>query len=506
VVYMGVAADCTYTQRYGNESSVRTQILTDWNSASSLYESTFNVSLGIVELQIFNGTCPSNADPATPWNIACGDVTLNDRLSLFSQWRGNKGNDGTGLWHLLSECSTGSEVGIAWLATLCQTIASGSSPNVVSGTAVSTAGRTEWQVIAHEIGHNFGAIHDCVDGCNLTGPCCPMTSNSCNSDSAFIMSPTAADSESRFSQCSLGNICSLMNGNSGTQTNTSCLVDPNPSRHVISLQMCGNGIVEEGEDCDPGSGTNSTCCNSATCKFTSGAVCDPASSSCCTTSCQFAPSTKICRPAKSATCDSPEYCVGDSSSCPADITAPNGKSCGSNSLACASGSCTSLDLQCENNGVSMNLTKACPSKGDTSCLVTCQDPSSSNQCVVLQTQLIDGSPCGYGGTCTRGSCKAGSWQDTFKAWYRANLQISIPVTIAAAAVVLILSRFLFVAIRRCCVGSRTRHQSVEPALTNARAARISSWDIPVSAAPIYNNRLPPSKAPLRDGLPSPFYP
>jgi len=40
----------------------------------------------------------------------------------------------------------------------CQVTATGNSPNVVSGTGVSTAGRTEWQVIAHEIGHNFGAI------------------------------------------------------------------------------------------------------------------------------------------------------------------------------------------------------------------------------------------------------------------------------------------------------------------------------------------------------------
>lgn len=58
----------------------------------------------------------------------------------------------------MSGCPTGSEVGIAWLGVLCQQDASGSSPSVVSGTAVSTAGRTEWQVIAHEIGHNFGAI------------------------------------------------------------------------------------------------------------------------------------------------------------------------------------------------------------------------------------------------------------------------------------------------------------------------------------------------------------
>jgi len=74
----------------------------------------------------------------------------------------------------MSGCPTGSEVGIAWLATLyvlkasislftyscyrCLQEATGSSPSIVSGTAVSTAGRTEWQVVAHEIGHNFGAI------------------------------------------------------------------------------------------------------------------------------------------------------------------------------------------------------------------------------------------------------------------------------------------------------------------------------------------------------------
>jgi hypothetical protein len=53
-----------------------------------------------------------------PWNTDCSTVTLNDRLSLFSAWRGAKGSDGVGLWHLMSGCPTGSEVGIAWLATL----------------------------------------------------------------------------------------------------------------------------------------------------------------------------------------------------------------------------------------------------------------------------------------------------------------------------------------------------------------------------------------------------
>ena len=103
-------------------------------------------------------TCPSPIDQTRPWNVDCGNVSLNDRLSLFSKWRGDKGEDGAGLWHLMSGCPTGTEVGVAWLGTLCQTSATGSPGNFVSGSAVTTAGRAEWQVVAHEIGHNFGAI------------------------------------------------------------------------------------------------------------------------------------------------------------------------------------------------------------------------------------------------------------------------------------------------------------------------------------------------------------
>lgn len=59
----------------------------------------------------------------------------------------------------MSGCPTGTEVGVAWLGTLCMTAVSNqASDGFVSGTAVSTAGRAEWQVVAHEIGHNFGAI------------------------------------------------------------------------------------------------------------------------------------------------------------------------------------------------------------------------------------------------------------------------------------------------------------------------------------------------------------
>ena len=98
--------------------------------------------------------------------------------------------------------------------------------------------------------------------------------------------------------------------------------------------------------------------------------------------------------------------------------------------------------QCQTVGASMNLQKACPSPDDKSCQVSCQDPTSSNQCVVLQSPLIDGSPCGYGGTCNGGTCKPGSVFDTVKAWYKQNLQISIPVTVVAGVVLLVILYFV----------------------------------------------------------------
>jgi len=59
----------------------------------------------------------------------------------------------------MSGCPTGTEIGVAWLGTICMITASGqTAEGFVSGTGVSTAGRAEWQVVAHEVGHNFGAI------------------------------------------------------------------------------------------------------------------------------------------------------------------------------------------------------------------------------------------------------------------------------------------------------------------------------------------------------------
>ncbi|KAL0067913.1 hypothetical protein AAF712_005081 [Marasmius tenuissimus] len=467
LIYMGVAADCVYVSKYGSQANATDKILNDWNSASALYKSTFNVSLGIIEMQVQSGSCPSQADSAVPWNINCegngGDIQ--QRLSLFSQWRGSKGNDGAGLWHLMSGCPTGKQVGVAWLSTLCETgAATKSDGQYVSGAGVSTFGLTEWQVVAHEIGHNFGAIHDCNEELcgSSANTCCPLTSSSCNAESKFIMNPVSEKGEHVFSQCSIGNICSLMNS-AKEPTNTSCLVDPSTStRNLISLQMCGNGIVEDGEDCDPGSGVTSPCCDSSTCKFTNNAKCDPHSSLCCTDQCQFASKDTVCRASKDSVCDMEEKCTGDSGKCPTDQHKPNGESCGDGDLKCASGLCTSVAKQCQSQGSSMGLKEACKQPQGT-CELVCQDPKSSNSCVKLSTLMVDGSPCGYAGTCENGQCKNASWTKTVAEWFKRNPQIAIPVSIAAGLVALLVLYCIY----SCICGGRRRtrptYQQVTPA-------------------------------------------
>lgn len=111
VVYIGVAADCNAVQEFGDQDEARTQMLSLINSVSGVYTDTFNVSIGVVELNVQNSSCPSTTSSDEPWNVACNSnnaPALNDRLSLFSEWRGNKGgSDGAGLWHLITTCTSG---------------------------------------------------------------------------------------------------------------------------------------------------------------------------------------------------------------------------------------------------------------------------------------------------------------------------------------------------------------------------------------------------------------
>lgn len=405
VALIGVATDCTYTGSFNSSESAHSNVITQINSASNVYESTFNISLGLQNLTVSDATCPGTPAAATPWNTGCGgNTSITDRLNMFSQWRGNH-PDSNAYWTLLTTCQTGAEVGLSWLGQLCVKDVTNSSGEVVSGANVVAKTSTEWQVIAHESGHTFGAVHDCDSQTCASSQtvnsqqCCPLSTTTCDAGSKYIMNPYEVDGISAFSACTIGNICSALGRNSVL---SSCLSD-NRGVTTITGQQCGNGIVEEGEDCDCG-GTancgNNACCDATTCKFKNGAVCDPSNEDCCT-NCQLSSAGTVCR-ASTGECNPSETCSGTNATCPPDVSAPDGQSCGNSShnLQCASGQCTSRDQQCKTlmgSYTTKNDTFACNSQD---CTLSCASPEfGPGVCYSMQQNFLDGTVCGGGGKC-----------------------------------------------------------------------------------------------------------
>ncbi|KAI9820665.1 MAG: hypothetical protein M1827_005034 [Pycnora praestabilis] len=149
VALVGVATDCGYTGSFNSTESARQNVITQINSASDLYEKSFNITLGLQVLTVNPANCPGSPQAAAPWNIACSsnNGTIQDRLNTFSEWRGTR-NDSNAYWTLLTSCNTGAAVGLAWLGQACvQNVQTGQNESV-SGANVVARTSTEWQVIA----------------------------------------------------------------------------------------------------------------------------------------------------------------------------------------------------------------------------------------------------------------------------------------------------------------------------------------------------------------------
>ncbi|KAF1917097.1 Metallo-peptidase family M12-domain-containing protein [Ampelomyces quisqualis] len=458
VALVGVAADCTYVQSFNRDKNATQQNVIDQiNQASELFESTFNISLGLANIVVTEPDCPTSQQQATPWNQACSSsIQIQDRLNQFSQWRGQQ-TDNYSHWTLLSTCNTGSAVGLAWLGQACTAGSqrnSGNRGETVAGANVVIRTSTEWQVIAHETGHTYGAVHDCTsDQCansNLVSAqqCCPLSSTTCSAGEGFIMNPSTARGITRFSACSVGNVCSALGRNS---VKSGCLTN-NRGVGTITGQTCGNGIVEGDEQCDcggtAGCGSN-RCCDPTTCRFRSTAVCDDSNEDCCR-NCQFASASTVCRPSVGE-CDPQETCSGSGPYCPEDTTKPDGDDCG-NGLRCASGQCTSRDQQCKTvmgSYTQGNDTYACD---NSNCQLSCASPEfGRGVCYGLQQNFLDGTSCTGGGTCQNGQCANGSVGKEIKSWIdrHLNLVIGLSAGIGGLIVLIIL----------CCCWSSYRRRS-----------------------------------------------
>ncbi|KAL9695020.1 hypothetical protein quinque_014305 [Culex quinquefasciatus] len=271
--------------------------------------------------------------------------TLNTRVSVvyIETWQGQNqakidggqdiNKDTTQL--LTGETYAGGEAGMSVPETVCTPKAVGISVDINTYEPHLLAG-----TMAHMIGHNIGMGHD-----DNRDECICRDWHGC------IMSQSIVGLENvqpyKFSECSRLDYIDALRIGHGL-----CLLNKPNEIDGIIRKNCGNGIIEEDEDCDCGSNIDcdktDPCCDGITCKLKKESQC--ATGPCCD-KCILKPPGVICRDALNE-CDLPEYCTGESGQCPADVYKKNGNPCGMNSTGfstgyCFNGVCPTTLSQCE---------------------------------------------------------------------------------------------------------------------------------------------------------------
>uniref|UniRef100_A0A8B9NZK8 ADAM metallopeptidase domain 32 n=1 Tax=Apteryx owenii TaxID=8824 RepID=A0A8B9NZK8_APTOW len=185
-------------------------------------------------------------------------------------------------------------------------------------------------ILAQLLGLSLGMTYDRSRDCRCPGSVCVMNSN------ALRFGGVKA-----FSSCSIGDFENFLRQNRECPFSRSHASGPSYRKTAV----CGNGVVERGEQCDCGS--VETCakdkCCSPQCKFKQGMKC---SSGLCCENCQVRYNTK-CRALSDEQCDLAEYCNGTSASCPPDFYIQDGHDCEHGTGYCYKGRCQSPDLQCQ---------------------------------------------------------------------------------------------------------------------------------------------------------------
>lgn len=168
--------DLLFMNRFGTEAQARAEILLRLNEVDGIFSSQLGVEIQVPSIDI--GDSVSDSTVAT---------SLLDELGVLRQRSPNLNS--RGLTHMFTGRDLDdSTVGIAYVDSLC---------NSRFGVGLSEAsGRPRWiesLIAAHEIGHNFGAVHD-----GDPNEACASTPTG-----QFLMS-SSINGNSQFSSCSLG--------------------------------------------------------------------------------------------------------------------------------------------------------------------------------------------------------------------------------------------------------------------------------------------------------------
>ncbi|KAM6356349.1 disintegrin and metalloproteinase domain-containing protein 19 isoform 2-T2 [Alca torda] len=309
-----VADYAEFQKRHFNIEETRLKLVEAANYVDKFYRS-LNIRIALVGLEIWsNGNkCHVSENPYS---------TLKSFLAWSSKERVHRKHDNAQL--ITGVPFQGTTVGLAPVMAMCSDFQSGGVNMDHSDNAIGVAA-----TIAHEMGHNFGMNHD-SPGCCTT----PAEDGGC-----IMASATGHPFPRVFNRCNRKELEKYLQSGGGM-----CLSNMPDTKEMYGGKKCGNGYLEEGEECDCGEveECNNPCCDASTCSLKLGAEC--AHGSCCHQCKLMSPGT-LCRE-RSGLCDLPEYCTGESPFCPPNSYQIDGASCDGGKAYCYSGMCLTYKDQC----------------------------------------------------------------------------------------------------------------------------------------------------------------
>ncbi len=208
---MAVVADPQFAQIQQNSFGTGTEaaVIARMNIVDGIYSEQVGVQINLVQIRALaqNGTLTS--------------TSASTLLNQFGNFTNSSSFDHPGVAHLFTGRDlNGSTVGIAFLSSLCNARFGIGVDQIRGG---GTAGAL---VVAHELGHNFGAPHD-----NQGGSACASTGGN------FIMNPSL-NNQDQFSPCSLQQMQPVVNG-------ASCITVIDLTRPVVTITSPADGASVE---------------------------------------------------------------------------------------------------------------------------------------------------------------------------------------------------------------------------------------------------------------------
>jgi len=208
---MAVVADVEFSNMQRNiyGTSPNAAVIARINVVDGIFTEQVGVQINLVEIQELSNN---------------GSLTSTDPLTLLRQFgdlTSSSGFDHPGVAHLFTGRNlNGSTIGIAYVRALCHS-RFGIGVNEVTGGGTARA-----LVVAHELGHNFGAPHDAEAG----SACASTPSN-------FLMNPIINGSD-QLSQCSIREMQPEIN-------QASCISVINFNQSDLRVDVLGNPFESE---------------------------------------------------------------------------------------------------------------------------------------------------------------------------------------------------------------------------------------------------------------------